>query len=140
MRKLSIILIALLTVLLVFVSCDEAIDDVFDSGTITLEIRYDYYRFDNGTNELEMRIPSGCETWGDLIQKGCSISIHHDAEPSFSLNLIKRDTYYAVFSDVGKDVDVFDVLDKNVKSDYPKVRIDDPIRIDGTYVLRVIPT
>ena len=136
MRKLSIILIALLTVLLVFVSCDEAIDDGFDSDYITLKLEIGDFVFDNGTKAMEMKIPSGCETWGDLIDKGWVLKIKLEGWSNTESYPLKEYDSQAYYFNTVYDDPAFRIYEEGSKGGpYPSIGCNEPITVGETYIV-----
>ena len=97
MKKTLIIALLVALVLGIFTACNgDVFEDLVEGQkTITLKINeYDYvyydWTFDNGTDTLELAIPSGCTTWGDLVGK-ISITIT-DGTDTETLPLISKDS------------------------------------------------
>ena len=136
----KIILLALVALIMfAMVSCDGAINSDISGDaqkTITFYIM-DFYTFEGGAKELVMEVPSGCETWEDWINKGCTVNVYYNQNGYWTCNLMKVDGYdYAYFGD-GNDPFI-NITEGGLKGGYPtSVNLDDNIKDGGSYTLIV---
>jgi hypothetical protein len=140
MKKTMIIALLVTLVLGVFTACNGDVNaDIEEKNTVTFSIYNhgsDDWVFDNGTETMELNIPSGCVKWSDLIGKA-SISVKNSTSCIQPKTLdLKEYEGYACFI-----LDEDDYIEAGIYFNSKKlgddVLIDSEIVIDGTYTLSI---
>lgn len=139
MKKIILLALAAL-IMFAMVSCDGTINSEISGDTqktITFHVYGDYYTFEGGASKLVMDVPSGCETWEDWINKGCTVNVYYNLNDFWECNLMKANNDYAYFGENNEPF-IF-ITEDGLKSMYPEntVKLDDNIKDGGSYTLNV---
>jgi len=138
MKKTLIIALLAVLVLGVFTACNGDVNaelaGVENKKTITLGMMYSTYKFEDDTYTKVLEIPSGCNTWKDLAEKGCSIEIKKDAS-RWTLTLGEKEGNACFKSN---PLEKYSFIHENVKVSIPPKAYTDTIENGETYLLNII--
>ena len=139
MKKTLIITLLIALVLGVFTACNGDVNADISGDTertITLILEGNYWKFDNDTDTLVINIPSTCNTWKDLKNAGCTITVQSStiAPTTLTLNSYSlTDVEYAGFTNTSFQGRVYFISKAAAYTP-----IDSEIEIGGTYGIYVV--